>query len=122
MTRGKFLKGSFLQKCKKLVGRVQIRCAESRIRGCFGREEYWIPRDVPKGHIVVYVGEEECKRYVIKINLLRHPLFRALLDRAEEVFEFSTASKLQIPCNENIFLTIVYFASSQTQQDQSYFS
>ncbi|OMO49612.1 Auxin responsive SAUR protein [Corchorus olitorius] len=84
---------------------------------CLHKEECYIPKDVPKGHLVVYVGEDYCRRFVIKVSLLEHPLLRALLDRAEEVFDFSSGSKLCIPCNENIFTIILQYVAAASQQD-----
>lgn len=74
-------------------------------------QESSIPRDVPKGHLVVYVGENY-KRFVIKITLLKHPLFKALLDQAQDEYDFTTDSKLCIPCDESLFLDVVRCASS----------
>ncbi|KAE8717012.1 DNA topoisomerase 6 subunit A-like [Hibiscus syriacus] len=74
-------------------------------------EEGSIPEDVPKSHLVVYVGENY-KRFVIKLTLLKHPLFKALLDQARDEYDFTTDSKLWIACDESFFLNVVRCASS----------
>jgi len=62
--------------------------------------------DVPKGHLAVYVGENH-KRFVIPISYLSHPLFRDLLDWAEEEFGFNhPMGGLTIPCTEHYFVTL----------------
>lgn len=116
------MKGKFVQACfnkwRKMGSRV-IPCAACEYCYQWG---FWpsadegssIPRDVPKGHLVVYVGKNH-KRFVIKITLLKHPLFKALLDQAQDEYDFTTDSKLCIPCDENIFLEVVRCAASPLQ-------
>ncbi|KAE8684824.1 DNA topoisomerase 6 subunit A-like [Hibiscus syriacus] len=70
-----------------------------------------IPRNVPKGHLAVYVGKDY-KRFVIKTTLLKHPLFKALLDRARDEYGFATDSRLCIPCDESPFLNVVRCVNS----------
>ncbi|XP_071689036.1 protein SMALL AUXIN UP-REGULATED RNA 51-like [Rutidosis leptorrhynchoides] len=55
-------------------------------------EDNYIPRDVPKGHMVVYVGENQT-RFVINVILLKNPLFNALLDQAQEEYDFTADSR-----------------------------
>ncbi|KAK9058792.1 hypothetical protein SSX86_023635 [Deinandra increscens subsp. villosa] len=74
-------------------------------------DEASIPRDVPKGHLVVYVGNDQ-KRFVINVKLLKHPLFSALLDQAREEYEFTNDSRLSIPCDEEMFLSVIRCAAS----------
>ncbi|KAK7279634.1 hypothetical protein RJT34_24689 [Clitoria ternatea] len=103
----KVLKSFFLREFSKFR-KVRANFLKSTFQ-----EDIWLlheksqSHDVPKGHVVVYVGED-CKRFVIKIGVLNHPLFLPLLDHAEDVFGFTNASKLRIPCNENLFLNILH--------------
>uniref|UniRef100_A0A0E0KSV6 Auxin-responsive protein n=1 Tax=Oryza punctata TaxID=4537 RepID=A0A0E0KSV6_ORYPU len=74
-----------------------------------------IPSDVPRGHTVVYVGEE-LRRYVVRVSSLDHPLFRELLDRAREEYEFAAAdARLCIPCDEDIFLGVLLHVDSKQE-------
>lgn len=74
-----------------------------------------IPKDVPKGHMVVYVGEQ-LTRYVIKISFLEHPLFQELLELAHKEYGFSGASGLCIPCDEDVFLGVICYLDRQQEQ------
>ncbi|OWM80344.1 hypothetical protein CDL15_Pgr019624 [Punica granatum] len=62
----------------------------------------------PKGHLAVYVGEEEKKRYMVPISYLNHPLFQDLLNRAEEEFGYHhPMGGLTFPCTEETFIDLV---------------
>ncbi|PIA56054.1 hypothetical protein AQUCO_00700411v1 [Aquilegia coerulea] len=62
---------------------------------------------VPKGHIAVYVGENEKRRFVVPISYLTHPLFQDLLNQAEEEFGFNhPMGGLTIPCHEDSFIEL----------------
>ncbi|CAK9315957.1 unnamed protein product, partial [Citrullus colocynthis] len=51
----------------------------------------WIHRSsdaIPKGHLAVYVGEAQRRRFVVPVSYLSHPSFQTLLSQAEEEFGF----------------------------------
>ncbi|KAL7108726.1 hypothetical protein ACP275_06G130800 [Erythranthe tilingii] len=64
--------------------------------------------EVPKGHLAIYVGEDEKKRFVIPLSYLNHPSFQELLFQTEEEFGFHhPMGGITIPCSEDqlIYLT-----------------
>ncbi|XP_047944570.1 auxin-induced protein 15A-like [Salvia hispanica] len=66
------------------------------------------PAEVPKGHLAVYVGEIEKKRFVIPVSYLNHSSFQELLHRAEEEFGFShPMGGITIPCSEDLFVDLL---------------
>ncbi|PIA56041.1 hypothetical protein AQUCO_00700400v1 [Aquilegia coerulea] len=68
---------------------------------------------VPKGHIAVYVGENQNKRFVVPISYLNHHLFQTLLNQAEEEFGFyHPMGGLTIPCDEDTFIDLTNQLSS----------
>ncbi|KAK4771546.1 hypothetical protein SAY87_032078 [Trapa incisa] len=106
-------------KSGKLTQTAVLKCM---IKGCssLGRRHYQqgyrhhghpysaeaqLPLDVPKGHFVVYVGQNR-SRHVIPITLLDHPEFQALLRMAEEEFGFDHDMGLTLPCEEAVFQSL----------------
>lgn len=62
---------------------------------------------VPKGHLAVYVGEIQRKRFVVPVSYINHPSFQDLLRQAEEEFGFDhPMGGLTIPCKEDVFINL----------------
>ena len=64
--------------------------------------------DIPKGHLAVYVGENEKKRFVIPVSFLSQPSFQDLLIQAEEEYGYDhPMGGLTIPCREDSFTDLI---------------
>ncbi|CAK9149957.1 unnamed protein product [Ilex paraguariensis] len=66
------------------------------------------PMSVPKGHLAVYVGENEddtC-RILVPVIYFNHPLFGDLLKEAEKVYGFHHSGGIQIPCRKSEFESV----------------
>ncbi|KAF1893666.1 hypothetical protein Lal_00002175 [Lupinus albus] len=86
---------------KALIKKILKRCSSLGKK----QEDYddqGILLDVPKGHFVVYVGENR-SRHIVPISFLSHPEFQNLLHQAEEEFGFDHERGLTIPCQEHVF-------------------
>ncbi|KVI04108.1 Auxin responsive SAUR protein [Cynara cardunculus var. scolymus] len=71
------------------------------------RNRNYHQRDVPKGHLAVYVGENKKRRFVVPISYLEQPLFQELLRQSEEEFGFDhPMGGLTISCQENAFFEL----------------
>ncbi|XP_004238342.2 protein SMALL AUXIN UP-REGULATED RNA 51 [Solanum lycopersicum] len=97
-----------IRKSNKLSQRAMLkqilkRCSSlGKKNGYQDEQQGGLPMDVPRGHFVVYVGENRT-RYIVPISILSRPEFRALLQQAEEEFGFDHDMGLTIPCNEDFF-------------------
>lgn len=69
--------------------------------GMGGKEER-----APKGHFVVYVGEEH-KRFVVPTSYLKKSIFKRLLDKAAEEFGFCGNRGIVLPCDESTFQRVI---------------
>ncbi|OIV97595.1 hypothetical protein TanjilG_12352 [Lupinus angustifolius] len=88
------LRKSIIHPQKALIKKILKRCSSLGKK----QQDY----DVPKGHFVVYVGENR-SRYIVPISFLSHPEFQNLLHQAEEEFGFDHEMGLTIPCQEHVF-------------------
>ncbi|KAK9136223.1 hypothetical protein Syun_015553 [Stephania yunnanensis] len=75
---------------------------------------------VPKGHIAVYVGDSQKRRFIVPISYLNHPSFQQLLNQAEEEFGFDhPMGGITIPCSEEIFFDVTQMISDGDSSTRS---
>ncbi|KAL5710611.1 hypothetical protein ACHQM5_021153 [Ranunculus cassubicifolius] len=60
----------------------------------------------PTGFFAVYVGEER-QRFVVPTSFLSHPLFKMLLEKAENEFGYEQRNGLVVPCSVSAFQEVV---------------
>ncbi|XP_022864521.1 auxin-responsive protein SAUR36-like [Olea europaea var. sylvestris] len=63
------------------------------------------PVPVPKGHMAVYVGQNDgdFQRILVPVVYFNHPLFGELLREAEEEYGFNQPGGITIPCRVSEF-------------------
>ncbi|KAB2079947.1 hypothetical protein ERO13_A05G035700v2 [Gossypium hirsutum] len=83
------------------INKVQTekRYCDSDEDGCYSPEP---APDVPKGYFAVYVGPE-LRRFIIPTSYLSHPVFKILLQQAEEEFGYDHNGALTLPCEIETF-------------------
>lgn len=59
-----------------------------------------------EGCLLVYVGAAR-QRFVVRTASVNHPLFRPLLEEAEEAFGYAAAGPLQLPCDAAVFARVL---------------
>ncbi|KAF3509902.1 hypothetical protein F2Q69_00009374 [Brassica cretica] len=66
------------------------------------------PPAVPKGYLVVHVGEscDDTRRMVVPVIYFNHPLFGELLEHKERVYGFDQPGRIMIPCRVSDFETV----------------
>lgn len=87
---------------KRLKG-LALHCDSDEESCCHSPEP---PPDVPKGYVPVYVGPEH-RRFVIPTRYLGLPVFKLLLEKAEEEFGFDHKGALTLPCEIETFKYIL---------------
>ncbi|GFP86961.1 auxin-induced protein x15 [Phtheirospermum japonicum] len=58
-----------------------------------------------RGHFVVYSKDSE--RFLVPLCYLNHPIFRVLLEMAEEEYGLTAHGPLQVPCEKELMESIL---------------
>ncbi|CAL9232913.1 unnamed protein product [Arabidopsis halleri] len=88
---------------KRLCGVGKKNPGQNQIR--LGKDSKTSNRVVPRGHLVVHVGESDgdTRRVVVPVIYFNHPLFGELLEQAERVHGFDQPGRITIPCRVSDF-------------------
>uniref|UniRef100_A0A0D9XA64 Uncharacterized protein n=1 Tax=Leersia perrieri TaxID=77586 RepID=A0A0D9XA64_9ORYZ len=60
----------------------------------------------PEGSFAVYVAGGR-ERFVVRTECVNHPLFRALLEEAEEEYGYVADGPIELPCDAGEFVAVV---------------
>jgi SAUR family protein len=103
----------FVKKCKRACGSRSNRlypvesgngsCSYGKLsEKCYKKQNDIHNKKPPNGYLCVYVGPER-QRFVIKIKVFNHPLFKTLLEDVENEYGYRNNGPLWFPCNVELF-------------------
>ncbi|XP_048568495.1 auxin-responsive protein SAUR50-like [Triticum urartu] len=95
---------------KSLVSRTLERCRSALNSG--GRSS----AAVAPGCFSVYVGPER-ERFEVRADRADHPLFRRLLDDAEQEYGYAAQGPLALPCAVDAFLDVLWHMDHDVHDD-----
>ncbi|CAK8579120.1 unnamed protein product [Lathyrus sativus] len=103
---------NFVKKCKRVLGSSKRLCdpQDSTCSGCsYGKlskkchkKQKDSHKKPPNGCLCVYVGPER-QRFIIKIKIFNHPLFKILLEDVESEYGYRNDGPLWLPCDVDMF-------------------
>ncbi|XP_010555564.1 PREDICTED: auxin-responsive protein SAUR36 [Tarenaya hassleriana] len=71
----------------------------------------------PRGCFTVYVGPKK-ERFVVRTKLASHPMFKILLEGAEEEFGYRSEGPIVLPCEVDFFLKVLAEMESLDEEDE----
>jgi SAUR family protein len=104
----------FVKKCKRVLGSnkrlydSEESCGSGRSYGkisenkCHKKQKDINNKKPPNGCLCVYVGSER-QRFVIKIKIFNHPLFKTFLEDVENEYGYTNDGPLWLPCDVDLF-------------------
>ncbi|XP_028782664.1 protein SMALL AUXIN UP-REGULATED RNA 10-like [Neltuma alba] len=118
---------SVKEKCKSVWGRCK-RCRGgsrrrrssnivSMVRESLGKKQNKKKQMAPEGCFWVYVGPQR-ERFLVKIELANHPVFKELLDDAESEYGFRNDGPIRLPCDVNLFCDAVAEMEIEMEEDK----
>jgi SAUR family protein len=94
----------FVKKCKRVWGsNKRLHNPEETSSRSYGKlSEKSNKKLAPNGCLCVYVGPER-QRFVIKIKIFNHPLFKTFLEDVENEYGYRNDGPLWFPCDVDLF-------------------
>ncbi|KEH20995.1 putative small auxin-up RNA [Medicago truncatula] len=113
----------YVKKCKRVWGSNNRLFPEESGSGSYGKlpkESHKKQKDStkkpPHGCLCVYVGPER-QRFVIKIKIFNHPLFKTLLEDVENEYGYRNDGPLWLPCDVDLFCEALVEIESAEDHD-----
>ncbi|CAL5214731.1 unnamed protein product [Lathyrus oleraceus] len=102
---------NFVKKCKRVLGSSKRLCDPQDSYGKISKKQHKQKeisnhKKPPHGCLFIYVGPER-QRFVIKIKIFNHPLFRMLLEGVENEYGYRNDGPLWIPCHVELFCEVL---------------